>query len=115
MNKLILKNKRAERRQARTRSKISGTPQNPRLSVSRSLNSISVQIIDDTSSKTLVSANDKGMKGTKTQKAIEVGKLIAKKATDSKIEQVVFDRGSFQYMGRVKALAEAAREAGLKF
>jgi len=116
----IAKDKRIKRinRQKRVRAKVIGTAQKPRLNVFRGLNSISAQLIDDNQGKTLVSASDrelKNKKATKTEKAAAVGKLIAQKAADKKITEVVFDRAGYKYHGRVKALAEAAREAGLKF
>lgn len=104
------------RRKARIRSKINGTSQRPRLVVFRSLNNNYAQLIDDTQGKVLASASDiKEKKGTKTERAKKVGEEIAKKAQESKITEVVFDRNGYQYHGRVKALAEAAREGGLKF
>lgn len=106
------------RRAKRTRSKIFGTSTRPRMSVSRSLKHISVQIIDDIARKTLVSANDLKIdkKGkTKTEIATLIGIDIAKKALASGIKSIVFDRGSFLFHGRVKALAEAARVEGLEF
>jgi large subunit ribosomal protein L18 len=110
-----IKNEARIRRHKRVRAKVIGTSQYPRLSVYRSLNHIYAQLIDDKSGKTIASASDKGIKkGTKTEKAVEVGKLIAKAALDSKIEKVVFDRGMFKYHGRVKAVAESAKEAGLQ-
>jgi len=116
MTNIIQKNLRTERRKIRTRSKISGTAARPRLSVHRTLKHISAQLIDDTKGNTLVAVTDLEIKkGTKTEKAIEVGKLIAQKALDKKVSQVIFDRGAFRFHGRVKALADAAREAGLKF
>lgn len=113
---------RRMRRHLRIRKRIIGTPERPRLSVFRSLKHLYAQIIDDTTGRTLCSAStldkelrDK-MKGlTKTQQAIEVGKLIAKRALELGIRQVAFDRGGHKYHGRVKALADAAREAGLEF
>ncbi|MCX7911418.1 MAG: 50S ribosomal protein L18 [Dehalococcoidales bacterium] len=111
-----------KRRHARVRKKISGTSERPRLSVFRSLNHIYAQIIDDSRGHTLVSAstldaeiaeNTKGK--TKTARAEMVGALIAKRALEEGITQVVFDRGGFKYHGRVKALADAARKGGLKF
>ena len=90
----------------------------PRLSVSRSSKNISVQIIDDISGTTLASAStleDKKAKGSDVEAATRIGKLIAERAKKAKVEDVVFDRGPYLYHGRVKALAEAAREAGLKF
>jgi len=104
------------RRHARTRAKMSGTPERPRLVVFRSNVNIYAQLIDDTSGKTLASANDvKIAKGTKTERAAEVGKLVGEAAKKAKIDTCVFDRNGYKYHGRVKALAEAAREAGLKF
>ena len=108
-----------ERRHARVRRKISGTAECPRLSVSKSNKNITAQIIDDTKGVTLayVSTLDKDIKTKKANKeaAKEVGALIAKKALEKKIKQVVFDRGGFIYHGVVKELADAAREAGLDF
>lgn len=106
-------NKIAQKR--RVRAKISGTTEIPRLSVFTSLAHIRVQIIDDTKGVTLCSADDSKEKGTKTEKSQKVGELIAEKAKALKIKKVVFDRGSKIYHGRVKALAEAAREKGLDF
>lgn len=107
------------KRHYRVRNKISGTPERPRLSVYRSTNNIYAQIIDDVEGKTLVSASslDKGFDvyGGNKDGAKKVGELIAKKALEKGIENVVFDRGGYIYHGRVQALAEAARENGLKF
>lgn len=104
------------RRHARVRAKVSGTTARPRLAVFRSNKNIYAQIIDDSTSTTLVAANDmKESKGSKTDRAQAVGKAIAEAAKVKKIEAVVFDRGGYLYAGRVKALAEAAREAGLNF
>lgn len=108
------------RRHEAIRRKISGTTEVPRLNVYRSLNNIYAQIIDDTKGITLVSAStlDKEIEvknGGNIEAATEVGKLIAKKALDKNIETVVFDRGGYIYHGRVAALAEGAREGGLKF
>ena len=105
-----------KRRHARVRSKVSGTSERPRLSVFRSNTSIYAQIIDDVTATTLVAASDLGTKaGTPVERAQQVGKLIAEKAQEKKIKAVVFDRGGFLYAGRIKALADAAREAGLTF
>ncbi|MDO8669137.1 MAG: 50S ribosomal protein L18 [Candidatus Buchananbacteria bacterium] len=111
-----IKNEARARRHKRVRAKVFGTPDCPRLSVYRSLNHIYAQLIDDQSGKTLVSASDADVKEgkTKTEKAAVVGKLIAQKALAKKIEKAVFDRGMFKYHGRVKAIAEGARAAGLK-
>lgn len=104
------------RRQARIRAKISGSAIKPRLNVFRSNANIYAQIIDDVAGVTLAAASDlKTETGTKTQRAQTVGKQIAELAKSLKIEGVVFDRGGFTYHGRVKALADAAREAGLNF
>ncbi len=99
----------------RIRSKIVGTPERPRLTVSRSLKHIYAQLIDDRSGKTLVSARSAEKKGTKSETAFEVGKEIAKKAVEKKIKSAVFDRNGFRYHGRVQRLAEGAREGGLQF
>lgn len=121
INKLNRKEVR-NRKHIRVRKKIAGTTERPRLSVYRSLSNIYVQIIDDTTGNTLVSAStlDAAIKGKianggNIEAASEVGKLIATKAADKGIKQVVFDRGGCIYHGRVKALADAAREAGLEF
>ncbi|MBR3569200.1 MAG: 50S ribosomal protein L18 [Oscillibacter sp.] len=110
------------KRHRRVRAKISGTPQTPRLNVFRSEANIYAQIIDDSDpkgGKTLVSASslDKEIEGYggNVQAAQAVGKLVAKRALEKGIENVVFDRGGYLYHGRVKALAEGAREGGLKF
>lgn len=107
------------RRHKRVRNKISGTPECPRLSVFRSNTGVYAQIIDDIKGVTLVSAStlDKDVKNKHANKeaAKEVGTLIAKRAQEKKISNVVFDRGGYIYHGVVKELAEAAREGGLKF
>ena len=108
-----------EKRHARVRNKVSGTAERPRLCVYKSNSNIYAQIIDDVVGNTLVSAStlDKEVKTKKSniEAAKEVGTLIAKRATDKKIVDVVFDRGGYIYHGVVKELAEAAREGGLKF
>ena len=107
------------KRHKRVRSKISGTPECPRLCVFRSAKHIYAQVIDDVSGKTLVSASslekDFGVYGGNKDAAKKVGALVAERALKAKIENVVFDRGGFVYHGRVQALAEGAREGGLKF
>ena len=107
------------RRHRRVRGKVSGTAERPRLAVFRSNKGISAQLIDDISGKTLAGASwlgvKKGFKGTKTEQAAEVGKLLAAAGTKAGVEAVVFDRGGYLYHGRVKALADGAREGGLKF
>ncbi|MCQ2325383.1 MAG: 50S ribosomal protein L18 [Paludibacteraceae bacterium] len=102
---------------ASIRTKVSGTAEQPRLTVFRSNSQIYAQVIDDQAGKTLASAGSLGIKDkmTKTEKAVEVGKLIAAAAKQAGVEAVVFDRNGYLYHGRVKALADAAREAGLKF
>ena len=111
--------KERQRRHMRVRRKISGTAERPRLCVYRSNSNIYAQIIDDVAGNTLVSAStlDKEIKTKYANKeaAKEVGTLIAKRAADKKIVDVVFDRGGYIYHGVVKELAEAAREGGLKF
>ena len=113
------KNVARVRRHERVRSKISGTPDCPRLSVYRSNKNIVAQVIDDVAGKTLVSAStlDKEVKTKQAniEAATEVGKLIAARAIKAGIKTVVFDRGGYIYHGKIKALAEAAREAGLEF
>ena len=108
-----------QRRHKRVRTKISGTPECPRLCVFRSNTNVYAQVIDDVNGVTLVSAStlDKEVKTKKANKeaAKEVGALVAKRALDKKIKSVVYDRGGYIYHGVVKELAEAAREAGLKF
>ena len=106
------------RRHKRVRTKISGTPECPRMSVFRSNANIEVQIIDDVAGNTLVSASSVAMKlenGGNIEAAKTVGTEIAKRAQEKNINKVVFDCGGYIYTGRVKALAEAAREAGLEF
>jgi large subunit ribosomal protein L18 len=106
------------RRHRRIRGKISGTAERPRLVVFRSNKGISAQLIDDDSGKTLAGASWVGLKsfsGNKTEQATEVGKTLAAAANEAGVETCVFDRGGYLYHGRVKALAEGAREGGLKF
>lgn len=105
------------RRHKKIRTRIHGTKERPRLCVFRSLSHIYAQLIDDSTAKVLASASDKEVKKGKTKVlvAFEVGKLIAKKAQAQKTERVVFDRGGIVFHGRIKALAEGAREGGLKF
>lgn len=107
----------AAQRAARTRASIHGTSERPRLSVHISNKHLSAQIINDDESKTLAAATTVGLKskGTLTEKAAILGAEIAKKAKASKISSVVFDRGAKQYHGRIKAVADAARENGLEF
>ena len=115
----LSKIERRQRIKFRIKKIVSGTAQKPRLVVFRSNSEIYAQIIDDTKGVTLVAASsrDKDLKasGTKTEKAKQVGEAIAKKALAAGIETVSFDRGGYLYHGRVKSLAEGAREGGLKF
>ena len=112
------KNVARVRRHARVRAKISGTAETPRLCLYRSNKNIEAQLIDDVKGVTLVSSSSLSLKlenGSNIEAAAKVGEDIAKKALAAKIEKVVFDRSGYVYHGRVKALAEAAREAGLEF
>ena len=115
----LSKIERRQRIKYRIKNTVSGTAQKPRLAVFRSNSEIYAQIIDDTKGVTLVAASsrDKDLKasGTKTEKAKQVGEAIAKKALAAGIETISFDRGGYLYHGRVKSLAEGAREGGLKF
>jgi large subunit ribosomal protein L18 len=105
-----------QRIHARIRAKLSGTGERPRLNVYRSLNHIYAQVIDDQTGQTLISASTIKMKtGGNVAAAKEIGKEVAEKAVEKGIKKVVFDRGGYLYHGRIKALADAAREAGLEF
>ena len=117
MERLAHKKHSQSRRAFRTRAKMHGTAARPRLAVSISLSHISAQLIDDSSQKTLAAASTVGKKatGTMTEKAALIGKEIAAKAKKTGVKQVILDRGAKQYHGRVKALAEAARQEGLEF
>ena len=131
---MLEKQEKRHRRHKRIRAKVFGTADKPRLCVFRSEKHIYAQLINDEKAKTIVVSSDLELKedkssfrpfaaarvfkknrGTKINKAKEIGKLIAKKAKDLKIERVVFDRGGYKYHGRVRAVAEGAREGGLKF
>lgn len=118
MNNLKRKLHNLKQRKLRVRSRVSGTPERPRLSARISNMHVSAQIIDDVSRKTLVAVTTVGQKaatGTMTEKAAWVGTEIAKKAKAKKLNTVVFDRGGRKYHGRIKALADAARAGGLEF
>jgi large subunit ribosomal protein L18 len=109
-----------QKRHARIRLRLTGTAARPRLAVFRSLNQIYAQVIDDSMGRTLVSASslEKGMRngdGNKSERARAVGRVLAERARAAGIERVVLDRSGFRYHGRVRALADAAREAGLDF
>lgn len=114
---MVNKTERRRKIHDKIRSKVFGTSELPRMSVFRSNKQIYVQLIDDVNGNTLASASSKEIKdnGTKSDVSKLVGKAIAEKASSKGIGSVVFDRGGFLYHGRVKALADAAREAGLKF
>ncbi len=99
----------------RIRAKVKGTAIQPRLAVFRSLTHISAQLIDDVSGKTLVAVTDRGLTGTRQEKATAVGKQLAEKAKASKVNHIVFDRAGYKYHGRVAALAQGARDGGLIF
>ena len=118
---MITQTKRNEIRQrihARIRQKLAGTAERPRLNVYRSLNHIYAQVVDDQKGETLASASTLALKlktGGNVAAAKEIGKVIAERAAEKGVKRVVFDRGGYLYHGRVKALADAAREAGLEF
>lgn len=119
---MLAKQEKRIRRHRRVRARIIGTSSRPRLCVFRSASHVHAQLIDDENGKTIISMSDIGMKAKKSEKAggktalaFEVGKMIASLAAQKKILEVVFDRGGYQYHGRVKAVAEGAREGGLKF
>ena len=114
---MVSKKERRTKIKARIRGRVSGTPQRPRMSVFRSNKEIYVQLIDDLAGVTLLSASSKGLEGegTKTAVAAKVGENIAKKAIEAGISEVVFDRNGYLFHGRVKSLADAARNGGLKF
>jgi large subunit ribosomal protein L18 len=121
MLKPLERNVIRKRVHTRIREKVAGTPERPRLNIYRSLNHIYTQLVDDLNGVTLVSASSFGKKtevkhyGGNVAAATAVGKLIAERAQEKGIKKVVFDRGGYLYHGRVKALADAAREAGLEF
>jgi large subunit ribosomal protein L18 len=115
---MIKRDEIRQRIHARIRRKLAGTTERPRLSVHRSLNHIYAQVIDDHTGQTLASASTLTMKaktGGNVSAAKEIGKTIAEKAKEKGVKKVVFDRGGYLYHGRIKALADAAREAGLEF
>jgi large subunit ribosomal protein L18 len=109
-----------QKRHERIRLRLRGSTERPRLAVFRSLNHIYAQVIDDTSGRTLATASTlekelRGIKATKSEDAQTVGRLVAERAKAAGVDRVVFDRAGFRYHGRIKALADAAREAGLEF
>ena len=119
MNRMTIKRVRRTRRKQGIRKEVFGMSDRPRLSVFRSLNHVYAQVIDDLTGKTLASAStrDKGFsdKGAKLSEATAVGKLVAQRAKDKGVSKVVFDRNGYLYHGRIKALADGAREGGLQF
>ncbi len=120
MSRIASRTAARTKRHDRLRLRLSGTPDRPRLAIFRSLNHIYAQVIDDTSGQTLAAASTletglRAAEGTKTDDAKRVGRLVAERAKAAGIEAVVFDRAGFKYHGRVRSLAEAAREAGLDF
>lgn len=117
MTKINTKSEQRTRRRKRIRAKVSGTASIPRLAVFKSLKYMYAQLIDDENGVTLAAATSKGVKvkNGKTEAAKLIGTEIAKKASEKKITKVVFDRGGYIYTGRVKALADGAREGGLNF
>jgi len=117
-NKQIIKQAKVQRRKNRVRSKISGTAKRPRLNIFRSLKHTYAQLIDDKKGVTIASAKDseiKDAKGKKSEIAEKVGELIAKRAQDAGIKEIVFDKSSYKFHGRVKSIADGAKKGGLKF
>lgn len=106
---------RRMRRHLRVRRRLAGTAERPRLVIFRSLKHITAQLVDDDARRTLLTVSDKGLPGKKSERASEVGKLVAARAKEAGVSKVVFDRAGYRYHGRVKALADAAREGGLSF
>ncbi len=120
MTQLATRGGARQKRHRRIRLTLVGSPERPRLAVFRSLNHIYAQVIDDSTGRTLAAASSlekelRDAKGSKTDEARNVGRLIAERAKSAGVERVVFDRAGFNYHGRVKSLADAAREAGLEF
>ena len=106
---------RRSKRHLRVRKKVSGTPDRPRLVIFRSLKHIYAQLVDDQAQRTLFTVTDQGLEGKKTDKSTEVGRRAAAKAKEAGVTKVVFDRAGNRYHGRVKAVADGAREGGLEF
>jgi large subunit ribosomal protein L18 len=103
------------RRHLRVRKTVAGTPERPRLVVFRSLKHITAQIVDDTTGRTMMTVTSNSLEGKKSEKSVQVGKMIAEKAKAAGVSKVVFDRAGYKYHGRVKAVADGAREGGLEF
>ena len=121
MNNRKTLNEKRSRRKIRTRARIAGTASRPRLSIFRSNKYVSAQLIDDEAGKTLLSASTRALAKEKKEKgenkvkqSEKIGETLAKKAVEKGIKEIIFDRGSYKYHGRVKSVAEAARKAGLK-
>jgi large subunit ribosomal protein L18 len=104
-----------KRRHLRVRKKVNGTADRPRLVIHRSLKHIYAQLVDDVAQRTLVTVSDQALTGKKSERSAEVGRLIASRAKEAGVTSVVFDRAGYQYHGRVKAVADGAREGGLEF
>jgi len=116
MGKPVTRAEKRQRRHLRVRKKVAGTPERPRLVVYRSLKHIYAQLVDDTAARTLATVSDLSVSdGKKTEKSAEVGRRIAARAREAGITRVVFDRAGYKYHGRVKAVADGAREGGLEF
>ena len=118
MPKIAIPKTREEKRQRRhlrLRNKVNGTAERPRLVVFRSLKHIYAQLVDDATMRTILTVSDGAFEGKKSEKSTLVGKAIAERAKAAGITRVVFDRGGYQYHGRVKAVADGAREGGLEF
>ena len=103
------------RRHLRVRKNVAGTAERPRLVVFRSLKHITAQIVDDTTGRTMMTVTSVKLEGKKSDKSVQVGKMIAEKAKAAGVSKVVFDRAGYKYHGRVKAVADGAREGGLEF
>jgi len=103
------------RRHLRVRKNVAGTPERPRLVVFRSLKHITAQIVDDSTGRTMMTVTSVKLEGKKSDKSVQVGKMIAEKAKAAGVSKVVFDRAGYKYHGRVKAVADGAREGGLEF
>jgi large subunit ribosomal protein L18 len=109
------RSEKRQRRHLRVRKALSGTAERPRLVVFRSLKHITAQLVDDVQGRTLFTVTDMKFDGKKSEKSAQVGKVVAERAKEAGITSVVFDRAGYQYHGRVKAVADGAREGGLEF
>ena len=116
MKKLNVKADSRQRRHARIRARISGTSEKPRLSIFKSNRHMYAQLIDDTTGATIIGISSEKAEGkSMTEKAVSLGKMIAKEAIAKKVSKIAFDRGGFKYTGKIKLFADSAREGGLKF